>query len=687
MRLECSAAVCLKPLYKHLEDPSDDEVQRLRKMLLLPTLIIMLIPAIFICATRLGNYDLYFFTSLWQGFISVAALVHIFIHKKVTNRVVIVLLFGSTLTVFMLDFLGASSNNYRPWALMVLLLDVIIVCRLQSMYSHIILVVCIAWLLSMSLEGGFRFGWFDMPGTYDREYRVRPCSCEHPPCALGFTKSATEFSVTVLVFILDFFFTRGFADQVLEEQEIMKGSVAAARRISELLAEFDLNEAQTCLQENIDTVPPEFHAALSQLLSNLRMYEPFLPQSCLPHVRGTDDDCATYKEEALSSAFSVSPRLSPRATPNSICLAYNRTHASLPVNNKSHAQLRSPSVMFKSPPLTYVSGAVKSPATTHLSSDQTAHSFALLPGKSARTGVELTRKSVTILTLDVKNSLGLFSKTTRPAAFEDMQRILLSVSLRTVNESKGIVESFMGDHITASWNASRNCVSQRALAVAAATTIESSVGEFKHRVHIGISSGDAVCGNTGTESLLRYNIIGSVFTLAHELTRAAKDWDIKVLIDSRVQRDVAASHYTSVVLERVLFPKRGTTEPLILWEVLGANTGAIGEEWMYVVESDTMKKSSQVNQLAIAFLESDFKTLYELTAALSDEIRGGDNAYLNKIMSCVEQTENAPPATLILPFRTPRTFPCTEHYEVNPRTQAPSEGSCPPPRVVSPSAV
>eukprot|EP00659_Diplonema_papillatum_P004902 gene4902-7571_t len=604
----------LGPYFRVIELPSDTETQRIRKHVFPPILVAILGTAVFVAVvgTAAGGWS-FVPSALWAIFVSAAALVYLAARKEVTWQFIAFVLFSSMLVGATADFPAAAKSRFRSWPFFILATDIVPLCKAPHEVAYGLIAVALTWMLTLQLESIFRFGLFDVNywGLND-DYRAAICSCAEPPCKVPLFEGLIEWSQCVIVVCLNFLFVRTYAVQADQEQERMKMSIGAARDISRLLVRFDLSEAEASLAASEGTVPPEFHGVLLQLLSNLRLYEPFLPQSCLSHNRETaseeDDDNFMAVTPSEHSTISTSPNLEKSGR----------------FDGSSSSTMQGTSI-------------INSPAP---------------PAKW-----EMVRKTVTVLCMNVRGSLALAAKDARPRAFEDMQRSLLLVALRAVGETKGIVESFMGDRIAASWNASRGCVLQRALAVDAACKITQSFSSAsKLRLHCGVACGDALCGNTGTDNLMRYNIVGGVYPYAHDLMQVGLGWGLEIVTDSRVQKDVAESHRAQVILERVLFTKRSARDPVVLWQILDSYAVA-DEEWMYVVESDDRKLESAVHELAIAFVENRLAAVVTLRQAIEHDYclgRGNDQSYYARVIGCIDSGVQLP--VVRVPYHLPPTF-------------------------------
>ena len=104
----------------------------------------------------------------------------------------------------------------------------------------------------------------------------------------------------------------------------------------------------------------------------------------------------------------------------------------------------------------------------------------------------------------------------------------------------GVIDKYIGDAIMAFWNAPLTQKNHAELAVKAAKEMQARVHELnkkaKKKVHvgIGIATGPAVVGSTGTEHRLEYTALGDTVNLAARLcSHAAKD---EIIIAKETQK-------------------------------------------------------------------------------------------------------------------------------------------------------
>ena len=207
-----------------------------------------------------------------------------------------------------LDVVHAAEANRRLWPIAIILIDILLVTQAHEMLTIVVVASIIVYLVVIQLEEYLRFGLFDLNGLAPYEERVCQGGCEKPPCPRTASMSASILLVNLAIFLLDFYFTRGFALQVLREREKIAAAVTAAEQVAERLALLDLDAAEEVLQHSED-VPPCLCASLQVILSHLRGYKPFLPQAVLMPAALVKD---------VSSSVSSDPSEVPMCRPASV---------------------------------------------------------------------------------------------------------------------------------------------------------------------------------------------------------------------------------------------------------------------------------------------------------------------------------------------------------------------------------
>ena len=207
--------------------------------------------------------------------------VNVLLKRVLTMKVVMAVLLSHFVVSIMWD-LASRVKSTPQWPLLVVLVDMLLVLQVPQKYSSYVVWCTVAWLLLMGLEESFRFGLFDMPGLLPqggdkgrREHFTKLVDCETLPCPVDFPP--VGLGTSIVVFIFDFFVTRGFAREVLKEQEAMQRTIATVQDIASLLAGYDVEGVARMLEAQETLLPEEMRATLQTLEENLRKYRPYLP--------------------------------------------------------------------------------------------------------------------------------------------------------------------------------------------------------------------------------------------------------------------------------------------------------------------------------------------------------------------------------------------------------------------------
>ena len=223
----------------------------------------------------------------------------------------------------------------------------------------------------------------------------------------------------------------------------------------------------------------------------------------------------------------------------------------------------------------------------------------------------LQSRPVSILIINVVDSLNMISRDRNH--FERLYENLLNVSVKTINNFDGMIDTFHGDHIQASWNGVKRCILSTTKSARAAVQIKEGY-IFPDKVNFGIASGKAECGALGTTDLKRYSIVSGIHNWAYAVERAGRSLGVDIVCDSATRAEASYVLPIKANVQRVRLPKRGTSEPAILWEILVSvnqkvhnplHSNGLGSnsEWMYEIQSDFMQSLELYNRVVVAYLE------------------------------------------------------------------------------------
>ena len=230
------------------------------------------------------GFNLMLLRRLLTFFTALVSVIFVLCRFHVSDRCILVASCAHSFAILLSD-LVARTAGFTTWPTFVLVVDLLLVMQVDIRYSVGTVVFTCFWIVLMTAEEYSRFGILDLPWL-DPQYgeggrwdvKMKSIECVSLPCP---SKDSVNGLVHALqVFVIDFIATRGFAREILKEQATMERTINAVQDIAALLAGYDLDRVAEILSEN--TLPEEMTIALRTLEQNLRMYKPYLPQTCLP---------------------------------------------------------------------------------------------------------------------------------------------------------------------------------------------------------------------------------------------------------------------------------------------------------------------------------------------------------------------------------------------------------------------
>lgn len=152
---------------------------------------------------------------------------------------------------------------------------------------------------------------------------------------------------------------------------------------------------------------------------------------------------------------------------------------------------------------------------------------------------------------------------------------------KCVRDQQGVIVSFMGDGIMAMWNAPQEQPDHALRAVRAGLAMINCLGDTNQtwcskvgnlRVGVGISSGPALCGNTGSSFKFQYGPLGNTVNVASRVEGATKHFGVNMLITGTTKALLPESLPTRRIRKVRMV---GIPEPVELYEL--AAPGSIVE--------------------------------------------------------------------------------------------------------------
>jgi class 3 adenylate cyclase len=152
------------------------------------------------------------------------------------------------------------------------------------------------------------------------------------------------------------------------------------------------------------------------------------------------------------------------------------------------------------------------------------------------------RQTVTVLYADFRGYAAL-AETLPPERLIGVLNSHLGVAARSILQHQGTLDKFMGDAVLAIFNAPLPQADHALRAVRAAAALRESLRDLQAEAasplrlpcSIGISTGDAVVGNIGTDEMVNYTAVGDVVNLAQRIEAEVEDGQI-VFSDATYRR-------------------------------------------------------------------------------------------------------------------------------------------------------
>ena len=141
------------------------------------------------------------------------------------------------------------------------------------------------------------------------------------------------------------------------------------------------------------------------------------------------------------------------------------------------------------------------------------------------------KKYCTFLFTDVRGFTAM-SERLDPQEVINIMNEALTIQTKAVQAHGGMVDKFIGDAMMAIFNAPLDLDKHEDKAIAAALQMQDEINkaQLDIRIGIGLCSGIAVLGNTGSESRFDYTAIGDAVNTAARLESSTKDVGVDLLI-------------------------------------------------------------------------------------------------------------------------------------------------------------
>jgi adenylate cyclase len=167
--------------------------------------------------------------------------------------------------------------------------------------------------------------------------------------------------------------------------------------------------------------------------------------------------------------------------------------------------------------------------------------------------LEGREREVTVLFADIRGFSEISERLSPRLSCELIRDVMEHLTTRIV-ESAGVVVDYMGDGLLAMWNAPVDQPDHAALACRAALAMRDALPELNRRwesrigkplgLGIGINSGPALVGNTGSPKKFKYGPLGHTVNLGSRVEGATKHLGVGLLITGSTRERLSQSFAT-----------------------------------------------------------------------------------------------------------------------------------------------
>jgi len=193
------------------------------------------------------------------------------------------------------------------------------------------------------------------------------------------------------------------------------------------------------------------------------------------------------------------------------------------------------------------------------------------------------RRNMTVLFTDLRGFTTLSEKLS-PAVIVKILNGYLNAMTEIIFDEHGVLDKYMGDSIMAFWGAPIDDPHHAERSIRAAIRMRDRVNDLNHsgyfgtgvtlRAGVGISTGDMIVGNMGSNRRFDYTVIGDTVNVGSRVEGMNKLYGTEILVTEDTVKGLSRD-YVVRQLDRVAV--KGKNEPVRLYEVVGFRQHAAPE--------------------------------------------------------------------------------------------------------------
>ncbi|MBF0545957.1 MAG: GAF domain-containing protein [Candidatus Riflebacteria bacterium] len=248
-----------------------------------------------------------------------------------------------------------------------------------------------------------------------------------------------------------------------------------------------------------------------------------------------------------------------------------------------------------------------------------------------------TKREVTILFSDIRGYTTITEKLD-PDEIVSMLNEYFTQMVDAIFKFDGVLDKFIGDAIMAVFGAPVPFPDHALKAVQAALAMKDALfclnderkalGKFPIQIGIGISTGEVLCGNIGSNKRMEYTSIGDGVNLSSRLESATKLYRAMTLLSEFTFEQVKEHVFTR---ELDFIRVKGKQRPVRIYQLLGEADCRLEDNQMFTIEN--FKEGHRL------FFQRDFKdALKKFEKALNfDPNDLPSTLYQNRCLACIEK--------------------------------------------------